>query len=229
MIIDGFEKLTLLDYPEHMACIIFTRGCNFACPYCQNSTLIPFSESENQYQEEEILKFLEKRKGMLDGIVITGGEPTLQKGLEAFIQKVKKLGMLVKLDTNGSNPEVLTHLINEKLLDYIAMDVKMPLEKYEKMTKNKKLDSTNIQKSLHLIQTSGIEHEFRTTLVKEFIELDDLQNILKEIGPHSNYYLQNFKDSEHVLQKNLHGYHEEEIINMVNQLKKDYPKIKYRN
>ena len=133
MKIAGFQKLTLLDYPSKVACIIFTQGCNYKCPYCQNSGLIDHS-NEDLIDEEEIFKYLDKRKGIIDGIVISGGEPTIQKDLKDFMKKVKEKGFLIKLDTNGSNPKLVEEIINEKLVDYIAMDIKNVLEEYKDVT-----------------------------------------------------------------------------------------------
>ena len=137
MIIDGFNKLTLLDYPNNIACIIFTRGCNFNCSYCQNSSLIPNRKDKGIISEDEVLKYLKSRVKILDGIVISGGEPTLQLGLISFIKKVKELGLKVKLDTNGTNPKVIKYLLDNKLVDYIAMDIKNDLENYEIVNKCK--------------------------------------------------------------------------------------------
>ena len=165
MIIDGFERLTLLDYPEHIACMIFTRGCNFKCPYCQNSSLIRNNKEPAKFTEEEIIDFLEMRKGKLEGIVISGGEPTIQRGLIEFIRKVKELNYKVKLDTNGSNPKVIKQLLDENLVDYIAMDIKNDLEDYESVT-DCKVNIKAIKESIDLISKSKIDYEFRTTIMK---------------------------------------------------------------
>ena len=130
MVITGLQKLTLLDYPDHVACIIFTQGCNFKCPFCQNSTLIGFNLSDTIISENEIFEYLEKRKKILDGVVITGGEPTIQKDLKSFITRIKELGLKVKLDTNGYNPSLLKELLDEDLIDYVAMDIKNCIDKY---------------------------------------------------------------------------------------------------
>ena len=152
MKIVGLQKLTLLDYPGKLSCIIFTQGCNFKCPYCQNSDLIPLNGNEI-ISEEEVFNFLEKRKKMLDGVVITGGEPTIQKDLEDFISKIKNLGYRVKLDTNGSNPKLLESLITQKLIDYVAMDIKNTFYEYENIIKTK-TSIDNIKKSIKLIKNS---------------------------------------------------------------------------
>ncbi len=209
MIIDGFEELTLLDYPEHLACMIFTRGCNFKCPYCQNSSLIRYSKEPGKFSEEEILEFLEKRKGKLEGIVISGGEPTIQVGLKDFIKKVKELGFLVKLDTNGSNPKLLKDLINNNLVDYIAMDIKNDLDNYEQVT-DCKVNIKAIKESINLISKSKIDYEFRTTIMKECHKITNLKKIL-ELVKKDKYYIQNFKVSDDVIDKSLSSFTDEEL------------------
>lgn len=209
MIIDGFDELTLLDYPGYLACIIFTRGCNFKCPYCQNSSLIRYSKEPSKYSEEEILDFLNKRKGKLEGIVISGGEPTIQKGLKDFIKKIKMLDFKVKLDTNGSNPKILKELIDENLVDYIAMDIKNDLEHYEDVTFSK-VNTKAIKESIDLICKSKIDYEFRTTIMKENHKIENLKNIL-ELIKDKKYYIQNFKVSDDVIDKSLSSFTDEEL------------------
>ena len=209
MIIDGFEELTLLDYPGHLACIIFTRGCNYRCSYCQNSSLMNNNKSPGKYSEDYILDYLKKRKNKIEGIVISGGEPTIQLGLKEFIKKVKDEGFKVKLDTNGSNPKILKELLDEKLLDYVAMDIKCDLDNYEIVTKCK-VNTKLIKESIDLLIKSKIDYEFRTTLIKEYVSLESIDKIIKLI-PKEKYYLQNFRLSEDVIDKKLHGYTEEEL------------------
>lgn len=227
MIIDGFNKLTLLDYPGHTACIIFTRGCNFNCNFCQNSSLIKMDKSEGLINKEEVIEYLKKRKNILDGIVISGGEPTLQKDLISFIEEVKKLNLKIKLDTNGYNPKILKYLIENNLVDYIAMDIKHTFINYHKIIqKNIILDK--IKESVNLIKESNIDHEFRTTIIKEHHKLDDLIEMIKFIGKRENYYLQNFVDSDNVNCSGLHGFSDEELISLENTLKKYSKNIKVR-
>ena len=164
MKISGFQKLTLLDFPGKVSCIIFTQGCNFKCPYCQNSGLIGH-ENEYLIPEEEIFSYLKKRQGILDGIVISGGEPTVQKDLDQFMRKVKELGYQIKLDTNGSNPDLIKKLLDEELVDYVAMDIKNVLSEYKDVTGVKVLEE-KIKKSIKILQKSNIDHEFRTTIIK---------------------------------------------------------------
>lgn len=227
MIIDGFNKLTLLDYPGLTACIIFTRGCNFNCNFCQNSSLIKINKKQGLISEQEVLSYLTKRKSVLDGIVISGGEPTIQKGLIEFIKKVKKIGLKVKLDTNGYNPEVLQYLIDNRLVDYIAMDIKHIFANYAKIIK-KNIGVDKIKQSIELLKKSQIDHEFRTTIIKEYHHLDDLINIIAFIGKKEKYYLQNFVDSEDVNCRGLHGFTDEELISLENTLRKYSKNINIR-
>ena len=209
MIIDGFEELTLLDYPGHLACMIFTRGCNFRCPYCQNSSLIRYKKEPGNYSEENIIDYLKKRKGKLEGIVISGGEPTIQKGLKDFIIKVKELGYKVKLDTNGSNPKILKELIDNNLIDYVAMDIKNDLDSYEKIT-NSKMNTKAIKESIDILSNSKIDHEFRTTIMKGCHKITNLKKIL-ELVKKNKYYIQNFKMSDDVIDKTLNSFTTEEL------------------
>lgn len=227
MIISGFQKLTLLDYPDYLACIIFTQGCNFNCPFCQNSPLIEYPNDLGIISEQEIIDYLEKRKNVLDGVVISGGEPTIQKNLKTFIKRIKELGLKVKLDTNGFNPKILEELLNEKLLDYVAMDIKNDLKNYGKTSGIIELKLDNILKSIDLIKNSKIDYEFRTTIMKEYHSVENIENILSVIGD-CKYYIQNFKDSENVLDKNIHGFSDEELEEIQNHLNIKYKNVKVR-
>ena len=209
MKIAGLEKLTLQDYPNHMSCIVFTQGCNMKCPFCHNSGLIPM-EGEDLIPEEEVFEFLEKRKNMLDGVTISGGEPTVQSDLKEFIKKVKSLGYEIKLDTNGLNYDLLKELIEEKLIDYVAMDIKNNVQKYGETSGILKIKLDNISKSIELLKEGRIDYEFRTTIIQEFHTLDDIKDIIKLIGD-SKYYLQNFKRSDAVKDENLTSFTEEEL------------------
>ena len=226
MIIDGFEKLTLLDYPGHLACMIFTRGCNFKCPYCQNSSLIRYKKEPGKFSEDEIIEFLKQRQGKLEGIVISGGEPTIQKGLKDFIKKVKKLNFKVKLDTNGSNPQVIKELLEENLVDYIAMDIKNDLDNYEMVT-DSKVNKNAIKKSIKLISDSKIDYEFRTTIMKECHKLDNLKKIL-ELIKNKKYYIQNFRVSDDVIDKSLSSFTDDELKLIKEELCK-YPNVILRD
>ena len=209
MRIAGLQKLTLLDYPGNIAAIIFTKGCNFNCGYCQNSSLI-LNDGEELIDELEILKYLEKRRKILDAVVISGGEPTIQKDLKSFIIKIKNMGFKVKLDTNGYNPNLLEELINDNLLDYVAMDIKADLNNYERVA-CKKINVNNILRSISLLKESNIAYEFRTTVIKGIHDINMLENILNIIGEDSKYYIQNFEESQNVLDKSLSGFSKEEL------------------
>lgn len=195
MIIAGFQRSSLIDYPAELSAIIFTQGCNFRCPYCHNPELVDPKLFEKPLVEKEILDFLDKRKKQLDAVVITGGEPTIHNNLPDFIQKIKEMGYKVKLDTNGSNPEMLELLIKKKLVDYIAMDIKAPLDKYPKITKVK-IDIDKIKKSIGLIKDSSLKHEFRTTVVKSLLSFDDIAEIAKSIKGVDLYIVQKFVPSK---------------------------------
>ncbi len=225
MNIAGVQKVTLLDYPGKVACEIFTQGCNFECPFCQNSSLIPITNT-GEFSEEEIFEYLNLRKNILDGVVITGGEPTVQKDLKSFIKKIKDLGLLVKLDTNGGNPKVLQELIDEKLVDYVAMDIKNIFNKYN-ITSGKKINLDNIKKSIEILKASKIDYEFRTTIIKEMHSLDDIISICKLVG-NAKYYLQNFEDSENVIDHSLHGFSREELLFIDKYLKDLFPNVEIR-
>jgi pyruvate formate lyase activating enzyme len=202
MIIGGLEKLTLLDYPDHLAAIIFTQGCNFRCHFCYNPMLVlPQTGMDKKNKEEkgfsplsteDLFLFLKERFGRLEGVVITGGEPTMHPDLPSFIKKIKDMGYLVKLDTNGTNPEMVKELIKEKLIDYLAMDLKAPLEKYEE-TVGVNLNWDNIKKSVKIIMSSGLPYEFRTTVVPGLLVKDDFAKMGKIIKGAAKWYLQNFK------------------------------------
>lgn len=224
MTISGIQKLTLLDYPELTSCLIFTQGCNFRCPYCQNSSLILDKNEDGKIDEEEIFAYLEKRKKLIDGICISGGEPLLQKDLEKFIIKVKNKGFKVKLDTNGSNPNKLKKFIDKNLVDYVAMDIKNSFDKYDE-TIGMKIDIDKVKDSIEILKKSKIDYEFRTTIVKEYHTLQDIENICNYIGKDSKYYLQNYRYCETVIDKSLHGFKEEELLAMKEKLNKKYPNL----
>ncbi len=200
MLIGGLQKMTLLDFPGKVACIVFTKGCNFQCPYCHNSELIEFGEGA--YTDQDIWKYLEKRAKMLEGVCITGGEPLLQPDIEAFIRGIKIRGMAVKLDTNGSNPEMLEKLISGNLLDYVAMDVKNSPDKY-KLTTNSDVDIRLIDESIKILLKGKVEYEFRTTVVKEFHQVEDFLKIGQWIEGAEKYCIQEYKDSQEVLVEGL--------------------------
>lgn len=213
----GLQKMTLMDYPQVVSCIIFTQGCNFRCPFCHNSSLVD-GVYENEITETEILDFLEKRKGLLDGVVISGGEPLLHSEIYSFIKKVKELGFLVKLDTNGSNPDLLKKLVEEKLVDYVAMDIKNSPEEYSLASGTEKfLDK--ITESKDFLLQNFVDYEFRTTIVKGIHTKDSLLSAAKWISGAKRYFLQNYKDSGEILSPNgLSPFNDEELQIILQEL-----------
>jgi len=196
MLIGGFQKLTLIDYPGKVATTVFTVGCNFRCPFCHNPELLEFPKEElptYKKNEQLFLDFLGKRKGLLDGVCVTGGEPTVQPDLLEFLGKIKKLGFLVKLDTNGSRPEIVKEVIRWKLADFFAMDIKNRSECYQE-TSGSGVSDANIRESIKLIRGSGVSHEFRTTVVPGIHEESDFTGIVELIDGAPSYYLQEFRD-----------------------------------
>ena len=193
MIIGGFHPLSLSDYPGIPAAVIFTQGCNWNCWYCHNKQLLPAQVSEEQYDEQVILTELTKRKSLIKGVVITGGEPTLQPDLIPFLTKVKAMGYLVKLDTNGTHPEVVDELVSRKLPDFIAMDIKGPWEKYELIV-GRKVQVNHLKQSMQLIINSQIAHQFRTTFEPRYLTSDDLDGIKKSLPETSMYTIQSYQE-----------------------------------
>ncbi len=213
MNINGFQKMTLLDFPEKVACTIFTGGCNFRCPFCHNAQLVVGQDRET-YTEEEILSYLEKRKGLLDGVCITGGEPLLQPDIEQFIREIKEKGYLVKLDTNGSFPKKLKDLAEKQLIDYVAMDVKNCLPKYGETVGIENFDTSAVEESIKFLMTGAVDYEFRTTVVKELHTQADIEMLAEYIGGAKRYFLQNFVDSGEILGGILTSYTPETLENM---------------
>ena len=197
MIIQGLQKLTVLDFPGQVACIVFTAGCSFRCPFCHNATLVK-AEGDN-ISEEEVLAYLKKRQGILDGVVITGGEPTIQKDLKEFIIKIKNLGYKVKLDTNGYHPEVLEDLLNDGLVDYVAMDIKNSKDKYAVTVGLQNIDILRIERSVDLLKNCNIPYEFRTTTMEELHSEEGIKSIAEWLKGAKKYFLQSFKDSGDIL------------------------------
>lgn len=196
MLIGGLQKLTLIDYPGKIAATVFLVGCNFSCPWCYNPELV-LAEDINKHakiSEKDFFDFLKQRKGLLDGVAICGGEPTINKNLPDFIKKIKKLGYAVKLDTNGSNPEMLKNLIDEKLIDYVAMDVKalLKIQNYSEAI-GKKTALSKIKRSVEIVKKSGINYEFRTTIIPKLHQLKDIVDIAKQLKGAKKYFLQQFK------------------------------------
>jgi pyruvate formate lyase activating enzyme len=191
MKIGGLQKVSFIDYPGLICATIFLQGCNFKCSYCHNPELVDTRLFQPCIKENEVLDFLNTRKGKLDAVTITGGEPTIQDDLTPFIKQIKKIKYAIKLDTNGSQPQVIKALLDEKLLDYIAMDIKAPLDKYMSVV-NVPVNSDSIKESINLILKAQIKHEFRTTIVESQLEEKDIQQIAKLISGANSYVLQKF-------------------------------------
>lgn len=214
MEIGGFMKMTLLDFPGRVAATVFCGGCNFLCPFCHNAFLVTEREKSENFETEEILNFLSKRKGLLDGVCITGGEPLLQPDLEDFIRKIKDMGFLVKLDTNGFLTKKLQHLVNEGIIDYVAMDVKNSLEKYPLTTGIDNLNTQNIKESIDFLLEGRVDYEFRTTVAAELHSVEDIKAIGELIKGAKRYFLQNFEDSGHLIGKGLSPVTPENLVKM---------------
>lgn len=197
MLIGALQKTTLIDYPGRISALVFTQGCNFRCPYCHNPELVESRLFTPPVPEEEVLAFLAKRRGLLDALVVTGGEPLLHADIKDFLLRVKALGFLVKVDTNGSRPAVLAEVLDGALVDYIAMDIKAPLEKYPTVTASP-VDIEAIRSSIALIRQSGVPYEFRTTLARALLGPEDILAIGRLIEGAARYVLQPFVASKHV-------------------------------
>jgi pyruvate formate lyase activating enzyme len=202
MKIGGLQQFTTIDYPGKMAAIVFTQGCNFRCPYCHNSELVIPRAFQEAIPEGTVLEFLHERKKFLEGVVISGGEPTIHKDLILFLEKIKKLGYSIKLDTNGSSPEVLRNAIDAGLVDFLAMDVKGPWSKYATLA-GRKINLQNIKESIRIIQESGLPHIFRTTCVKKYLKRSDFMEIWRTLNNSPNYIMQPFVATPKVLNKDL--------------------------
>lgn len=251
MLISGLNKTTLLDYPGRLAATIFTGGCNFRCPFCHNAGLVLRPLEQELYTEEEVLAFLQKRRGILTGVCITGGEPTIQQDLPDFVRRIKELGLLVKLDTNGSHPGMLTELIGEGLLDYVAMDIKhAPRQYLQTIGYGSSPDRDNValsgkaqedgegrggmsgdgmleavRSSVEILKSAGIDYEFRTTVVRELHTREALEEIGEWIAGCPAYYLQKFVDSGELIGKQCgyHGYSDEEMQELADGLNAERP------
>lgn len=211
MIISGLQKTTLLDYPGHIAATVFLGGCNFRCPFCHNSDLLR-GDLENPFTEESVLSFLKTRISVLEGICITGGEPTLHEGLTDFMRKVRELGLLVKLDTNGYRPDILKSLCEMGLLNYVAMDIKSGKTGYAKTAGLSQFNLSLVEESVDFLLRGSIPYEFRTTVVKELHSAEDFGEIGPWLSGCTHYYLQSYRDSEQVLTKGFSACTKEELL-----------------
>jgi len=219
MKIGGIQKTSLLDYPDTISAIIWTIGCNFRCPFCYNKDVV-FGKVAT-ISDDEVLSFLEKRKGMLEGLVISGGEPLMQDDIVSFAEKVKKMGYLVKIDTNGMYPEVLKELIDKKLVDYIAMDVKAPKNKYDSLS-GVNTDIKKIEKSIDIIRNSSINYEFKTTFAPNLLTKKDIVEIAKWLKGSKRFYLQQFNNEANLISSKLQNsnpYSKDELIDTLKDIK----------
>ena len=214
MNIQGFQKLTLLDYPGKMACTVFTAGCNLRCPFCHNSRLVINPSQQSEFTVDEILSYLKKREGILDGVAITGGEPLMQSDIEAFIRQVRELGFSVKLDTNGTYPEKLKDLVNKGLVDYVAMDIKNSPEGYPETVGIGGYDISKIKESIDFLINGNVDYEFRTTVVRELHSVFSIDRIGKLIEGAKRHYIQAFVDSGELIGFDLNPVLKDEMIEM---------------
>lgn len=228
MKIHGFQKTTLLDYPGHVAATIFVGGCNFRCPFCHNGQLVLDVAGQPVIPEEEVLAYLKKRRGVLEGVCITGGEPTLQEDLAVFIHSLKDLGYLVKLDTNGYRPEVLRALLQEELLDYVAMDIKASSKKYPPATGMSAFQFEQIMESIRLLMEGMVPYEFRTTVVKGIHEVEDFDEIGQLLQGCLAYYLQGFRESDTMIGEGFEAFSQEEMEEMAELARKYIDRVMLR-
>ena len=236
MLIGGFQSTTLLDYPGHLACTVFTQGCNFRCPFCQNGSLVLPEKFDLPFSEEDILARIKKRSGIYEGVCVSGGEPTNQPDLSEFLKKIKDMGLLVKLDSNGTRPEVLKQLYEESLIDMIAMDIKAAPEQFADVCGLKDGNESVAEKllaktaeSIDFIMSCGIEYEFRTTLVKGLHDISQSGAMAKQISGAKAYFLQSYTDSDLIInklngnEKQFESFSETELNEILSAVKKYVP------
>lgn len=228
MLISGLQKLTLLDFPGHTACTVFTAGCNFRCPFCYNAPLVLHTEDTPRISEDEFFKFLAKRHGLLDGVCVTGGEPTLQPGLVDFLARIKEAGFLVKLDSNGSKPEVLREVIEKGLVDRVAMDVKNSPERYAATCGLKNLDLSPIRESIALLMEGRVDYEFRTTVTRELHDTESIGKAAEMIAGAKAYYIQNFRNEGDLVGGNFSECSKDELEMLLSAAIRHVPNAKLR-
>ena len=219
----GMQKMTLLDYPGYVACTLFTGGCNFRCPFCHNALLVLDLDENYTIPEEEVLAFLKKRQGLLDGVCVTGGEPLINKDIGDFLSKVKELGFKIKLDTNGTNPALLKELVSQKLVDYVAVDIKNSPEKYAETVGLKSFDMSTINETVKFLMTGSVDYEFRTTVTKQFHTEKSMEEAARFIRGAKRYFLQNFVDSGNLIGSGITGQSKEEMEKLLSVVKKYVP------
>ncbi len=225
--IKGFEKFSLLDYDNQISCVIFYAGCNMRCPFCHNASLVLNPNSAPDIPFEEVYEYLKLRKNVIDAVVFTGGEPTLIPDIQKTIMKVKNLGYKVKLDTNGTNPIVVQELIKNNLVDYIAMDIKNSFTKYD-FTSGVNINKDKIKESIDLIMNSGVDYEFRTTIINGHHTLEDIKEIAQMIKGAKKYRLQKFTDRGTCISEGLSEVSKEEASSWVEELKKTISDVSLR-
>lgn len=230
MKVTGIQKLTLLDYPGVVACTVFTAGCNFRCPFCHNAMLVlPEQIDDECLTDDEVFGFLKKRRGVLDGVAVTGGEPLLHADMPEFLARVKELGYKIKLDTNGSNPELLSEIIKNKLVDRVAMDIKNAPEEYARTIGLKSFDIAPVERSKEMLLRGDIDYEFRTTVVKGIHTKESLIGAAKWIEGAKEYYLQQFKDSGNlILPDGLSAYDEKQMHALADAVRDYVPTVEVR-
>ena len=228
MLLKGLQKLTLLDYPGKIACTVFTGGCNFRCPFCHNASLVIPEKFGVTIPEEELFSFLEKRRGVLEGVCVSGGEPTLQPDIEDFLGRIKALGYFVKLDTNGARPDVLSRLVSAGLADYVAMDIKNSPERYSETVGIGNFDISPIRKSAEFLLSGAVDFEFRTTVVRQLHREEDIRAIGEWLSGSEKFFIQPFRDSGDLVGEGLSGYSEAEIATLLDIIRKFVPLAQIR-
>lgn len=217
----GLQKLTLLDYPGKMACTVFTSGCNLRCPFCHNAGLVTHIDGDF-ISQQDLLQFLSTRKGKLEGLCLTGGEPLLNEDVAQFLAEVKQMGFSVKLDTNGTNPNLLKQLIDDKLVDYVAMDIKNSQAKYS-LTCGVNVNMEDIEKSVHLLKLGQVDYEFRTTVVRQLHTEQDIEDIARWLVGSKTWYLQQFVDSGDLIGQGMSAWDEDTMHEFCKTANKHLP------
>ena len=228
MYIGGLQKLAMVDYPGKLAATVFTGGCNLRCPFCHNALLVTRLQETPALEEKAVLDFLASRRGLLDGVVLSGGEPLLQPGAADFLAKVRELGFAVKLDTNGCFPKILANILDRGLVDYVAMDIKNSPEKYPETVGIPGFDTAPVEESVRLLAGSGVDHEFRTTLVREFHTAEDLTAIGRWLPRNARYFLQAFVDSGNLIGQGYHGFAAQEMRDLAALVRPLLPRTELR-